>query len=199
MNINILKESLETGFLDSSIVSTKQYQPKFLTNDKSTKTKILTTIQNELKECDEFWFSVAFITTSGIATLFNTLEELELNNIKGKILVSQYLNFTQPEALKRLLQFSNIKSKIIVNGNFHAKGFMFKKNDVYDLIIGSSNFTANALCTNKEWNLQVSGMSNSSIIIDAVKEFTKEFDNATTIDNDFIDNYWHLPYVFHLL
>ncbi len=189
MNINILKESLKTGFLDSSVVSDKQYQPKFLTNDKSTKTKILTTIQNELKECDEFWFSVAFITTSGIATLFNTLEELESNNIRGKILVSQYLNFTQPEALKRLLQFSNIESKIIVNGNFHAKGFMFKKNDVYDLIIGSSNFTANALCTNKEWNLQVSGMNNSSIIIDAVKEFTKEFDNATTIDNDFIDNY----------
>ena len=96
--INILKKSLETGFIDSEIISNKYYQPKFLTNDKLTKTKILTTIQNELKECDEFWFSVAFITTGGIATLFNTLEELEAKNIKGKILVSQYLNFTQPEA-----------------------------------------------------------------------------------------------------
>ena len=187
--INILKKSLETGFIDSEIISNKYYQPKFLTNDKLTKTKILTTIQNELKECDEFWFSVAFITTGGIATLFNTLEELEAKNIKGKILVSQYLNFTQPEALKRLLQFKNIESKIVVDGNFHAKGFMFKKNNMYTLIIGSSNFTANALCVNKEWNLKISANIKSSIILDAVKEFSNEFDDANKIDNDFISNY----------
>ena len=99
--IVLLRNSLETGFIDSGILSDKRYQPKFLTNNIDTGDKILTSIKNELNECTEFWFSVAFITTSGIVTLINTLEDLKAKNIKGKILVSQYLNFTQPEALKR--------------------------------------------------------------------------------------------------
>ena len=171
------------------MISNDEYQPEFLTNNRVSNTKILTTIQKELKECDEFWFSVAFITTSGIATLFNILEELKEKNIKGKILVSQYLNFTQPEALKRLLNFTNIESKIVVNDNFHAKGFLFKKEDIYSLIIGSSNLTANALCTNKEWNLKVSATSDSGIINNAIKEFDNEFKNAVNVNADFIESY----------
>jgi HKD family nuclease len=50
------------------------------------------------------YISVAFVTTSGVATIINKLKELQ-SEITGQILVSQYLNFTQPEALKRLLQF----------------------------------------------------------------------------------------------
>lgn len=189
MEINIFKKSLETGFIDSNIISDENFQPKFLTNDIDFDKKILTTIKNELLECEEFWISVAFITTSGIAVLFNILEELQSKEIKGKILVSQYLNFTQPEALKRLLKFSNIESKIIVDGNFHAKGFMFKRKDSYSLIIGSSNLTANALCKNKEWNLKVSGKQKSNIVISALDEFKKEFSEAIVIDNAFITSY----------
>lgn len=188
-SILLLEKSLKTGFIDKTVLSNNEYQPKFLTNDKISKTKILTTMKRELDNCDEFWFSVAFLTTGGIATLFNTLEELKTKNIKGKILVSQYLNFTQPEALKRLLQFTNIESKIVVNGNFHAKGFLFKKVNIYNLIVGSSNLTADALSVNKEWNLKISATNSSSIINDAVKEFSHEFDNAVTIDTSFIEKY----------
>lgn len=184
-----LKKALETGFIDSTITSDKNYQPDFLTNDQDNNKRVLTTIKKELLDCDEFWFSVAFLTTSGIATLFNTLEELEEKNIQGKILVSQYLNFTQPEALKRLLQFSNINLRIAVNDNFHAKGFMFKKNKTYKLIIGSSNFTANALCKNKEWNIKVIARNNSSIVIEVMKEFSKEFNNAEIVNHNFIARY----------
>jgi len=60
------------------VISNNEYQPEFLTNNRVSNTKILTTIQKELKECDEFWFSVAFITTSGIATLFNILDSTKI-------------------------------------------------------------------------------------------------------------------------
>ena len=102
-------------------------------------------IINELNGCNEFWFSVAFVTAGGVASLKNTLEEISNRNIKGKILVSQYLNFTQPEALRQLLKFKNIELRISVNTNFHAKGYLFKKHDYYNLIIGSSNLTGDAL------------------------------------------------------
>ena len=49
-----------------------------------------------------FLYPWAFVTTEGVATLINKLKELESRGINGKIIVSQYLNFTQPEALKRL-------------------------------------------------------------------------------------------------
>ena len=100
-----LAQSLHTGFVDQLNESNIEYRPKLLVNNQSEGKKVLTTILTELQNCDEFWFSVAFITTSGVATLMNTLLELKAKGIRGKILTSQYLNFTQPEALKRLLSF----------------------------------------------------------------------------------------------
>jgi len=184
-----LLESIQTGFIDKSIPSDKNYRPQLLTNDHRVGKKVLWTIQQELDQCDEFWFSVAFITTGGVATIINTLVELEKRNIKGKVLASQYLNFTDPEALKRLKKFSNIELKIAIEGDFHSKGYLFRKGDYYNLIIGSSNLTQTALCSNKEWNLKVSGTKDSELINQAILEFNKEFESSAHVTNDLITNY----------
>lgn len=187
-----LLQSFTTGFIDRSIHSNNEYLPQLLTNDKLQGKKVLTTLLKELRDLDgndEFWFSVAFVTTSGVATLIDSFRELEKRGIKGKVLVSQYLNFTQPEALKRLLQFKNIDLRIVTQGDFHSKGYLFKKGNVYNLIIGSSNLTATALCSNKEWNLKVSATPLSHIIHEAINAFSTEFKNATSVDNKFIERY----------
>ncbi len=186
---NSLLLNLQTGFINRIFPSSYQYIPQLLVNDKSTGRKVLTTINKELKNCDEFWFSVAFVTKSGIATIINELNALYEKGIKGKILVSQYLNFTQPEALRSLLYFSNIELKIAVEGDFHSKGYLFKHGEHYDLIIGSSNLTSNALCTNIEWNLKISATPESTIISNTINEFKIEFDKAITVDENFIIEY----------
>ncbi len=188
MNIK-LEQSLKSGFINYSLPSYNEYLPQLLVNDKTEGKKVLSTIIKELNDCDEFWFSVAFVTTSGVATLIETLISLERKGIRGKILVSQYLNFTQPEALKRLLQFKNLEIKIAIDNAFHSKGYLFKKNDVYDLIIGSSNLTATALCSNIEWNLKITATPISHIIFNTIKEFTSEYQKAIIVDNTFISNY----------
>ena len=188
MNIK-LEQSLHSGFINQNLPSYIEYLPQLLVNDKREGKKVLSTIIQELNSCEEFWFSVAFVTTSGVATLIETLIALEKKGIKGKILVSQYLNFTQPEALKRLLQFKNLEIKIAIDNSFHSKGYLFKKNEVYNLIIGSSNLTANALCTNIEWNLKISATPISHIIFNAIKEFTAEYEKAVIVDSAFINNY----------
>ncbi|MEQ8167851.1 MAG: DEAD/DEAH box helicase [Candidatus Eremiobacterota bacterium] len=188
MHIDLI-ESLKTGFIDQSILSRKEYLPQLLVNNKNNGKKVLRTIDRCLRICDEFWFSVAFVTKSGVVTLINVLKELEYNGIQGKLLVSQYQNFTQPEALRSLLQFNNIDLRIAVNGDFHAKGYLFKKGNIYDLVIGSSNLTANALCSNKEWNLKISTTEKGQLIKDAINEFKSEFDNAVEVNYDFIDSY----------
>jgi len=145
-----LSDSLYTGFINSTTASLEEYQPCLLINDSKRGLKILTNLIKELRNCEEFFFSVAFVTNSGVAVLINTLKELEGKGIKGKIVASQYQNFTEPAALKRLLSLKNIKLKIVTEGNFHAKGYIFKKGEIYSLIVGSSNLTQNALSMNKE-------------------------------------------------
>jgi superfamily II DNA or RNA helicase len=187
-----LINGLQTGFVDQHIVSQNDFVPKLLLNDKLEGKKILSSIINELNTCNEFWFSVAFVTSAGVASLKNTLEEIANKNIKGKILVSQYLNFTQPEALRQLLKFKNIELRISVNTNFHAKGYLFKKNDYYNLIIGSSNLTGDALSTNKELNIKTSGTENSYVINKIKEEFRNDFNNSVIVDNAYINSYEEL-------
>jgi len=138
-----LHDALVTGFIDKNHESFAKYQPDLLVNNYHKSQTVLYSLNLELMHCDEFWFSVAFLSKSGVAVLLNTLRELELKGIRGKILVSQYLNFTQPEALRSIKQFKNIELKIAISGNLHTKGYLFKKGKIFTFIIGSrSTFMA---------------------------------------------------------
>jgi superfamily II DNA or RNA helicase/HKD family nuclease/phage repressor protein C with HTH and peptisase S24 domain len=182
-------KSLQTGFVNKVIESELAYRPQLLTNKAIPKEKVLSTLLQEFDTCDAFLISVAFVTTSGIAVLLNSLLSLEKRNIKGKILVSQYLNFTQPEALKKLKTFKNIELKISTTNNAHSKGYIFKKRGHYNIIVGSSNLTSQALTVNKEWNLKVSGLVSSSIVNDLLSEFDNDFEKATLVTEKFISAY----------
>ena len=187
--IEEFEKSLQTGFIDKTSISELLYQPELLVNRKRPPKKVLSTIIQELNSCEGYFISVAFVTTDGLATLINSLKKLDAKGIKGKILVSQYLNFTQPEALKRLAKFKNIELKIATKENSHSKGYIFKTSDYYNLIIGSSNLTASALSTNKEWNLKVSGMHSSSIVEKVLWEFENDFAQAIEVTPEFIATY----------
>tara|TARA_R110002111_G_scaffold16141_6_gene41518 strand:- start:236 stop:3691 length:3456 start_codon:yes stop_codon:yes gene_type:complete len=183
------KDSLLTGFIDKSLESDVLYQPELLVNRKIPRKKVLSTIIKELENCECFYISVAFVTTSGVAALINTFKTLDEKGIKGKILVSQYLNFTQPEALKRLSQFKNIELKIVTKENSHSKGYIFKHKNYYNLIIGSSNLTSSALSTNKEWNMKVSARNSSSIVHKVINEFNNDFEIGEIVNESYIKKY----------
>jgi superfamily II DNA or RNA helicase/HKD family nuclease len=185
----IFNASIQTGFIDKTILSSYEYQPELLVNQKTPPKKVLTTIIHELEKCDKFYISVAFVTTSGVASIINKLKELEDRNVEGKILVSQYLNFTQPEALRRLAQFKNIELRIATTGNAHAKGYIFRNKNHFNLIVGSSNLTAQALSTNKEWNMKVSALEESSLAEKTLNEFNSDFNLATIVTNEYILSY----------
>lgn len=196
MNSNELALYLEAGFIDFNIETDERFLPKILTNNQQQKVKVLENLLYELEHCDEFFFSVAFVTNSGIACLIDTLKELENKHIKGKILASQYQNFTEPRALRRLLQFPNLELKIITSDyNFHAKGYLFhsltkaKQEDNYTMVIGSSNLTQSALTVNREWNVQLSSMKNGALIMQMQEELNKAWDDATPVTKEWIDAY----------
>ncbi len=187
--LNSFLKSLETGYIDKSILSNLDYQPELLVNQKNPPKRVLSSILQELESCDQFFISVAFVTTSGVASIINKLKELEDREIRGKILVSQYLNFTQPEALKRLLQFKNIDLRISTTGNAHSKGYIFKSKEHFNLIIGSSNLTAQALSTNTEWNIKVSALDESGIVDEVLQAFRSDFEKGIPVTSDYILSY----------
>lgn len=185
-----LAAGLATGFIDCNLTSLEQYHPKLLVNDHKRGMKVLSTIIQELRHCEEFYFSIAFITNSGVTSLINSLDELQnKGNVRGKIVTSQYLYFTEPTALKRLLAFPNIELKIATEDNLHAKGYIFKRKDDYSFIIGSSNLTQQALSSNKEWNIKLSSLEDGLVMQNILKEFEQSFEQATWVDEAWIDEY----------
>ena len=166
---------LETAFIDKSINSNSFYQPEFLSNNYEQGRKVLVSLEKELLNCDEFSISVAFITRSGIEPLLLTLKELEKKNIKGRILTTDYLLFSDPSALDKLNELSNIELKMYKtsreSGGFHTKGYIFKQDEIYRIIIGSSNLTIDALTRNREWNTKLVTSSDGAILHEIKDEF----------------------------
>lgn len=154
-----LLDGFHTAAIESTYRSNLAYRPEFLSNNPSLGRKVLVSIEQELAYCDEFKISVAFITKSGITPLLQTLKELEKKGIPGKILTTDYLSFSEPEALEKLATLKNIELRMFrtddETGGFHTKGYIFRKEEIYRIIIGSSNMTLSAITKNREWNTKI--------------------------------------------
>ncbi len=191
--IKELNNGFTTAFIDSTNLSNLAYRPQFVSNDYRNGRKVLSTIEDELKNCDSFCISVSFITIGGITPLLMTLKELERKGIKGRILTTNYLNFSEPAALKKLHELKNIQLKMFdvkASEGFHTKGYIFRKDDLYRIIIGSSNMTRTALTTNHEWNTRFVSTENGEMAKQIIDEFEAFWNSEHTSDyNDFIETY----------
>ena len=186
---SILSQAIKTGLIDKNIESSINLQPKIITNNFQNNEKVLSVINDLLVDCEEFFFNVAFLTKSGVLSLINTLERIEKSGINGKVLISKYQNFSDPNALRMLLNFSNIELRVIDENNFHAKGYLFKLKNNYELIIGSSNLTQDALSKNTEYNLKLSLSKNSKLKSEALSLFTSYFSRGIKVSESFLNEY----------
>lgn len=190
----LLRRGLATAFIDSNTASNLAYKPQFVSNNYKEGKKVLSAIEEELLDCDSFVISVAFITRGGITPLLQTFKELENKGIPGRILTTDYLNFSEPEALNCLDGLSNITLKMYrtkqVQEGFHTKGYIFKKGEFYRIIVGSSNVTQTALTTNKEWNTKIVSTKQGEYTQDILDEFEKLWDSPHAMEYErFIEEY----------
>jgi len=192
--LNEIKKGFNTSYIDSSFNSNLAYRHEFVSNDSKKGKKVLSVIETELSKCDEFFISVAFITMSGITPLLQTLKELEVRGIKGKILTTDYLTFSEPKALLKLAELKNLEVRMYCSndetGGFHTKGYIFHEDEIYKIIIGSSNMTLNAITRNKEWNTKIVSTESGEMAKEIVGEFKElwEADNTRTFE-EFYDEY----------
>ena len=178
MDANVIRElqnGLNAAYINGSVAVNLAYKPAFVSNNPEEGKKVISSVEDELLRCDQFQISVAFITMGGVTPLLQTLKELEKKGVKGQILTTNYLNFSEPRALEKLNGLKNITLKMYdveaAGNGFHTKGYIFKKEEIYRIIIGSSNMTSAALTINKEWNTKLISTENGEVAEEIVEEF----------------------------
>lgn len=184
-----LKQSLEKGFINHQIAAHDTLKPQLLLNQTSGGEAVLTTLLEDLQICKSFFFSVAFITESGLATLKAALHDLHLKGISGKILTSTFLEFNKPKVFQELLNIPNVEVRLTSLKGFHAKGYIFEHEHTYSMIVGSSNLTANALKVNYEWNIRLTSNENGDLIRHFIHQFKDVWDTAAPLSTEWIQRY----------
>ena len=164
---------------------------RLITNNQ--KTNFYNYLEQSLNSCNSFVFNVAFINFSGLQLLLDTFKLLEEKGIKGKILTSTYLNFTEVKALEKIKEFRNIELKIYdsseTNIGFHAKAYIFEFDEKYEILLGSSNITASAFKTNIEWNIKTVCKKDDLFSNEVLNEFNSLWNNSIDVNNKFLKEY----------
>lgn len=151
---------------------------------------VLNVLKSELEKCDKFYMSVAFITSGGITPLLQVLNDIDA---EGKILTTDYNYFTQPNAILSLMKQENLEVRIFKSSDvaFHTKGYLFRENGKYNILIGSSNLTKNALMNNKEWNVYSTYTSDDKFTTDLLTSFNEYWTESVKAE-EYINEYTKL-------
>ena len=173
-----LVDGYKRAFIDSSVEAEPAYTPQFISNYRGN--KVLTQLENELRECSSMFMSVAFITGGGIAHLKGVLKEMEAKNVPGRILTTDYLLFSEPAALDALAGLNNLEVRMFRTSGvgFHTKGYLFHNGNDIRIIVGSSNLTQNAITRNFEWNTRVVSTSDGQYAKDIEAEFNSVWESS---------------------
>lgn len=174
-----MTKSLSAAFIDSEIEHEDRLGYKLLANTKKTGDTLLSSIKRELNECDSFDFAVAFVTPGGLACLVQVLAELRSRGVKGRLLTSTYQDFNSPEVFSKLLEYENLSVRVY-EGPLHAKGYVFDKNEISTVIVGSSNLTQQALTCNREWNVLFRSYPGGGMLKSVKAEYETLWSDANT-------------------
>lgn len=128
----------------------------------------LSTAINQASDVD---LAVAFVKTTGLRLLLPDLhsalkgdEESNRHPARVRVLTSDYLDVTDPEALRLLMllqaQGAHVKVYESAGSSFHLKAYLFAQHEGADgligtAFIGSSNISRQALTNGLEWNYRI--------------------------------------------
>lgn len=135
--------------------------------------------------------AVAFIKATGLRLLLPDLESLVEAGVpqRVRVLTSDYLDITDPEALRLLLLLQERGAEVRVyttqEGSFHLKAYIFSKVEGHLLsagtaFIGSSNISRQALQDGLEWNYRVVYPGESGFL-EARQRFDELFAHPKTV------------------
>src|SRR5690554_6476396 len=126
----------------------------------------LLTAINNTQASSEISIAVSFIRASGWKLLHDALYEALARGVKLQVITSDYLNVTEPVALREMMLLEERGAQLQIyesqgNTGFHLKSYLIiQQHDSQRLIglglVGSSNISRAALTNSLEWNWKVS-------------------------------------------
>ena len=144
-----------------------------------------------MRTCSSFDFSVAFISQSGLESIIQPLAEAFARGVRGRILTTDYLTFSEPEALERLMAMEPMVEVRVMTGEaFHTKGYRFVGEDeTRTMIVGSSNLTQGALKSNREWNVMIVTTGEGRYADDFSSAFERLWGRAERLSDRWLEGY----------
>ena len=154
---------------------------------------------NSAKKID---MTVAFVRETGMRLLIPSLREALERGAEIRILTCDYMQITDPGALRYLLllkesaneqQCADVRIFESKHKSFHMKAYIFTQDDQdkSSAFIGSSNITKSALTTGLEWNLRVEQAENRDRFKEICHQFETIFKHQQSVEltHAWIENY----------
>lgn len=117
-----------------------------------------------IRQANQVDLAVAFIRNSGLGLVFPTLvDAVTTRGARLRVLTSDYLDVTEPDALRQLLLLGERGADVRVfateDQSFHLKAYICARRDQGETLwgaafVGSSNLSRTALTDGLEWNLR---------------------------------------------
>ena len=154
----------------------------------------------------EIEMAVSFVRNSGYRLLSGSLIDALERGATIRFLTSDYLNVTEPTALRSLMLLKERGADIRIHRHdgsqsFHMKSYIFVRSQDDDLtegcaFVGSSNISRAALTTGHEWNLCLACHGDSSDpYVQQFAHIRRQFANifhhdlSESLSHPWIDNY----------
>lgn len=145
-------------------------------------------IQQSIHTATSIDIIVSFLMESGVKLIQKDLEEIKDKNMPIRILTGNYLNITQPSALYLLKDIPGDKVDLRfyndTKRSFHAKAYIFEKDNEGEIFIGSSNLSRSAWTSGIEWNYRIDKKTNFEDFNYFKTMFEDLFLNHSIIVND---------------
>lgn len=192
----------------------QDFTPRLITNQPDDNME--DALCQELQESETFDISVAFVSAETLLSLFQEFKNQKARpgSRPGRIITSTKNYFNPPRAFWELLRLKNVtgadvrvwqgeqesesedsSTQVIPEGQpFHPKGYIFAKHlkngkPYYDLYIGSSNLTQQALTNQREWNLRLSSLDRGALIDQINHEINRQVAESQPLTEDWIRQY----------
>ena len=213
-----LLEDVVTGLVEPGLLQTNTstdglgtYAPQLIANRHGNTMDMA--LSQELSLSDNFDISVAFVSAEAIRTLLQEFKDRfdSKGDGNGRIITSTKNYFNDPKAfwdLLRLKDIAGVDVRIwrsdevgteahphpVWDQPFHPKGYIFTRRmsdgqTCYNLYVGSSNLTQQALGTQREWNLKVSSLASGELVHQVKEEIDAQIQESIPLTDDWIRAY----------
>ncbi len=146
---------------------------------------------DQATRCD---IAVAFLLDSGARLIVEHLKDFLARGGQARILVGDYMDVTEPMALRRLADLDgDLTFRVFVAAaqGFHLKTYIFLSDKEGVAFVGSSNLSEAALTKSIEWNYKVISSHERSAFPQIAAGFEDIFNSysAVSVTSEWIDQY----------